>query len=178
MPQMRLVEIHAVRPRVLLVAALVAMAALPARAVAQDSASAAPPKPLLAAIAALGDYDNFLDALKATGLDAKLSSGVHTVYAPNNAAFARLNPDTLAALKADKARLTRVLSHHIIEKKFEGIDMMHAPIYTKIPTMAGDSMIIYHDKGGIKVDYKLVKIVDLPATDGVIHTVREIMLVP
>lgn len=156
-----------------LVAAVLAVA-VPSRAAAQEA-----PKPILETVAGLGEYDVLLAVLKETGLDqALVGSGPFTLYAPNNAAFARIPADTLAALKADKARLTRVLKHHVIPSKFTGIDMMNAPIYSKIPTAAGDSMTIYHDKGGIKVDYKLVKVVDVPATNGVVHTVREVMLVP
>jgi uncharacterized surface protein with fasciclin (FAS1) repeats len=174
---MSLLSAALVRPRALAAAALLLAAAVvsPSHAAAQD----APKKPILEVVSALGEYSLFLEALKATGLADKIAAGgTWTVYAPNDAAFARLNPDTLAALKADKDRLTRVLSHHVMPTKYTGMDMMNAPIYSKVPTFAGDSMVIYHDKGGIKVDYKLVKVVDIEATDGVIHTVREIILKP
>ncbi len=174
---MSLVSTFAVRPRALVAAVFVAAAALvlPSRAAAQTAAK----QPILQAVEALGEYSLFLEALKATGIAEKIAAGgTWTIYAPNDAAFARINPDTLAALKADKDRLTRVLSHHVMATRYSGIDMMNAPIYSKVPTFAGDSMVIYHDKGGIKVDYKLVKVVDIEAADGVIHTVREIILRP
>lgn len=159
--------------------ALAALALAALGAAVPATAAAQAPKPILEVVPTLGEYDMLLAALKETGLADRLAgAGPFTLYAPANSAFTRLPPDTLAALKADKARLTRVLSHHVLPARFTGVDMMNTPIYAKVPTMAGDSMVIYHDKGGIKVDRNLVKVVDIEASNGVIHTVRELILVP
>lgn len=164
-------------------AALAALALAPARAMAQEGAPSAPEPPptktIYDKLVELGSYTQLLAALDATGLADKLKApGAVTLYAPSDASFERLPADTLAALKADKARLTRVLAHHVLPDRLDGVGMMHLPIYTKVPTMNGDSMTVYHDKGGIKVDLNLVKTVDILATNGVIHTVHKVMLVP
>ncbi|MDX2194505.1 MAG: fasciclin domain-containing protein [Gemmatimonadales bacterium] len=154
----------------------VAALALPTAAAAQSAPAA---QPLLPAIAALGDFTAFAEALKATGLSAKLEGpGPFTAFAPSDAAFARIPADTMAALKADPKRFARVIAHHVLPVKVTGNDMMTLPIYTKVPTFNGDSLTIYHDKGGMKVDLSLVKVTDLPATNGVIHTVHKVILVP
>lgn len=143
---------------------------------AQDSP---PPKPLLETLAGMEDYTSLLAALDKAGFTDRLKgAGPFTVYAPNNSAFARIPAETLAVLTADPARFVRVIGHHVLPSKTTGIDMMNMPIYTKVPTSAGDSMTVYHDKGGIKVDLSLVKVVDVTATNGVIHTVHKVILVP
>ncbi len=161
-------------PRAAAALGLLVLASAPARLAAQEA-----PKPLLETIAGMEGYSTFLAVVKEAGLeDALKGAGPFTIYLPSNSSFERLPADTLAALKADKSRLARVLKHHVLPAKMTGIDMMNTPIYTKVPTMAGDSMTIYHDKGGIKVDLDLVKTVDVAASNGVIHTVHKVILVP
>jgi uncharacterized surface protein with fasciclin (FAS1) repeats len=160
--------------RTLLALGLALFVTLPAAA--QD---AAPSKPLLETLAGMEDYTSLLAALDKAGLTEKLKgAGPYTIYAPNNSAFSRIPADTMAVLTADPARFARVIGHHVLPSKTTGIDMMNMPIYTKVPTAAGDSMTVYHDKGGIKVDLSLVKTVDVNASNGVIHTVHKVILVP
>lgn len=159
-------------PRVVVALGLVTLA--PAALVAQDA-----PKPILETLAGMESASAFLAAVKEAGLEETLKgAGPFTVYVPGNSSFERIPADTLAALKADKARFTRVIKHHVLPGKVDGMVMMNLPIYSKVPTMAGDSMVVYHDKGGIKVDLNLVKTVDVLATNGVIHTVHKVILVP
>ncbi len=160
--------------RLVLVAALMLSVSI-GTAAAQDAAA---PKPLLETLAGMEDYTSLVAALEKAGLADQLKgSGPFTIYAPNNSAFARIPADTMAALTADPARFARVIGHHVLPAKTTGIDMMNMPIYTKVATAAGDSMTVYHDKGGIKVDLSLVKTVDVEATNGVIHTIHKVILV-
>lgn len=150
---------------------------MPAGAVAQDTPAAAPTRTVLETLSGMEDYSSLVAAIDKAGLTDELkSAGPFTVYAPNNSAFSRIPAETLAVLSADPARFKRVIGHHILPSKTSGIDMMNMPIYTRVPTSAGDSMTVYHDKGGIKVDLSLVKTVDLAATNGVIHTVHKVIL--
>ena len=146
-------------------------------------AQSAPPvgsnAPVIEVLASLGEFNDFVAALEAAGLADQLKgAGPFTVYAVSNSGFARIPADTMAALKADPARFKRVLAHHVLPSKVTGADMMNLPLYSKVPTMAGDSMVVYHDKGGIKVDLSLVKTGDIEAGNGVIHTVHKLILVP
>ncbi|HWA15509.1 MAG TPA: fasciclin domain-containing protein [Gemmatimonadales bacterium] len=169
---MTLAPASAVR-RALFVATLLAASSSPA--FAQEGT---PAKPLLETLVEMGDYSALIAALNKAGLTEELKgAGPYTIYAPSNSAFERIPADTLAALTADPARFKRVIAHHVLPTKTTGIDMMNMPIYTRVPTQAGDSMTVYHDKGGIKVDLSLVKTVDVVATNGVIHTVHKVILV-
>ncbi len=146
---------------------------------AQSAPPAASGAPVLEVLAGLGDFNDFIAALEAAGLADQLKGpGPFTIYAVSNAGFARIPADTMAALKADPARFRRVLAHHVLPATLTGADMMNLPLYSKVPTMAGDSMVVYHDKGGIKVDLSLVKTGDIAAGNGVIHTVHKLILVP
>lgn len=136
-------------------------------------------KPVLDRLREMEGYGQFVQALEAAGIAADLAgNGPFTVYAVSDAGMARISADSMAALTADKARLKRVMGHHVLPMKLDGMGMMNLPIYAKVPTVAGDSMVVYHDKGGIKVDLSLVKTADLEASNGVIHTVHKLILVP
>lgn len=136
-------------------------------------------KPVLDRLREMEGYGQFVQALEAAGIAADLAgNGPFTVYAVSDAGMARIPADSMAALTADKARLKRVMGHHVLPMKLDGMGMMNLPIYAKVPTVAGDSMVVYHDKGGIKVDLSLVKTADLEASNGVIHTVHKLILVP
>ena len=167
---MRLPSTHALR-------SLLILAALAGAAPAAAHAQAA--KPLMDRLKEMEGFGEFAQALEATGLAKELQgNGPYTVYAVSDAGFARIPADTMAALKADPARLKRSLGHHVLPMRLDGMGMMNLAIYSKVPTMAGDSMTVYHDKGGIKVDLSLVKTADVEASNGVIHTVHKVILVP
>ena len=62
-----------------------------------------------------GTFNTLATALKAAGLvDTLKGPGPFTVFAPTDAAFAKLPPDQLQALLADKAKLTAVLTYHVV----------------------------------------------------------------
>ena len=159
--------------------AVVLLLLAPGAAGAQSAPSVASSAPVLDVLAGLGDFNDFIAALEAAGLADQLKGpGPFTIYAVSNSGFARIPADTMAALKADPARFKRVLAHHVLPARLTGADMMNIPLYSKVPTLAGDSMVVYHDKGGIKVDLSLVKTGDIEAGNGVIHTVHKLILVP
>jgi uncharacterized surface protein with fasciclin (FAS1) repeats len=61
------------------------------------------------------DFSTLLTALKAADLVGTLSGpGPFTVFAPNNAAFAKIPDSVLNALLADKPALTAVLLRHVV----------------------------------------------------------------
>lgn len=164
---------HLPRPAVTALA-LLALAAAPAAAQAPAATGT-----VLARLRELGDFGTFVAALERTGIAARLDgAGPFTIYAVSDAGFARIPADTLAALEADPARFARVIGHHVLPSRLTGMDMMNLPIYARVATLAGDSMTVYHDKGGIKVDLSLVKTADAEAANGVIHTVHKVILVP
>jgi uncharacterized surface protein with fasciclin (FAS1) repeats len=102
-------------------AAIGLMAALGASALGLPAtAAAAPGQPHLNNIVqraqSAGRFTTFTALVKRAGLSDTLSGrGPYTVFAPTDAAFARLPDATLTALAADKAKLRAVLLHHVLK---------------------------------------------------------------
>ena len=101
--------------RLLLVGALLVLAL----AIAQDK------KSITQAILADKDFSTLATALKETGLDKTLDAeaGPFTLFAPTDAAFAKLPKERLDALLKDKAKLTKLLQYHVISGKSMGTDV-------------------------------------------------------
>ena len=78
----------------------------------------APTKDIVATAVAAGTFNTLARALTAAGLIETLKGpGPVTVFAPTDAAFAKLPPATLTALLADKKKLTAVLTYHVVSGK-------------------------------------------------------------
>ena len=68
---------------------------------------------------AAGDFGTLVTALQAAGLDATLADETQsfTVFAPTDAAFAMIDPETLNLLIADTDALSSVLLQHVLAAK-------------------------------------------------------------
>src|SRR5688572_9074763 len=65
-----------------------------------------------------GNFKTLVAALQAAALVETLNgTGPFTVFAPNDAAFAKLPAGTVDALLADKAKLAAVLKYHVVPGK-------------------------------------------------------------
>ena len=101
----------------------IAITALVALAIAVPAATAAPARqeaaPSIAAIAASSpQFSTLLSLVKKAGLAGTLSKpGAYTVFAPTNAAFAKVPKATLNALAKNPAQLKRVLLYHVVAGK-------------------------------------------------------------
>jgi uncharacterized surface protein with fasciclin (FAS1) repeats len=92
------------------VAAAAALVTLPALASAQKKEKA-PMKNIVQVAVEAGSFNTLVTAVKAAGLVETLSGpGPFTVFAPTDAAFAKLPAGTIEALLADKAKLTSILT--------------------------------------------------------------------
>ena len=119
-----------------------------------------------------GSFNTLVTAVKAAGLvDTLKSPGPFTVFAPTDAAFAKLPKATLDALLADKAGLTAVLTYHVVS----GVVMAKDVKAGKVKTVQGSELTISTD-GGVKVDGANVVQTDIVATNGVIHVIDSVVL--
>ena len=72
-------------------------------------------KDLVDTAVSAGNFNTLATALKVAGLiDTLKGPGPFTVFAPTDAAFAKLPQEQLRALLADKAKLTAVLTYHVV----------------------------------------------------------------
>ena len=119
-----------------------------------------------------------VEAVTAADLGATLSgTGPFTVFAPTNDAFASLlqelgvTKDQLDALLADKAKLTAVLTYHVVPGKVMAQDVKAG----KVKTVQGSDLTV-STAGGVKVDAANVVKTDIVADNGVIHVIDSVVL--
>jgi len=122
-----------------------------------------------------GDFNTLVTAVKAAGLVETLKGqGPFTVFAPTDAAFAKIPPAQLDALLKDKAALTRVLTYHVVAGKYAAADVV---TMTRVKTVEGQSLTI--DAGdAVMVDNAAVIKTDIETSNGVIHVIDSVMLPP
>ncbi len=120
-----------------------------------------------------GQFNTLAKALQQAGLvDTLKGSGPFTVFAPTDAAFAKIPADQLNALLADKAKLTKVLTYHVVPGKVTSDQVKSG----EVATVEGQPLMIEASAGGVKVnDAKVIK-TDIMATNGVIHVIDTVVL--
>ena len=105
--------------RMLVVAAALAMF------VAPPAVQAARQKDIVDTAVAAGNFKTLAAALQAAGLvDTLKGKGPFTVFAPTDEAFAKIPKAALDALIADKAKLTKVLTYHVVAGKVMAADVV------------------------------------------------------
>jgi uncharacterized surface protein with fasciclin (FAS1) repeats len=120
-----------------------------------------------------GGFTTLAKALEAAGLVETLKGpGPFTVFAPTDEAFAKLPAGTLDALLADKAKLTKVLTYHVVPGKVMAADVVKLKSAT---TVQGQDVRI-STQPGVKVDSANVTKTDVVASNGVIHVIDAVIL--
>ncbi len=125
---------------------------------------------------AAGDFKTLAKALQAAGLvDTLKGAGPFTVFAPTDAAFAKLPAGTLDALLKDKAKLTKVLTYHVVAGKVTAADVVKL---TSAKTVQGQSLAINASdaSSGVKVGTAKVVKADVMASNGVIHVIDSVLI--
>ena len=119
-----------------------------------------------------GTFNTLATALKAAGLVETLKGpGPFTVFAPTDAAFAKIPPAQLQALLADKAKLTAVLTYHVVP----GVVMSKDVKPGMVKTVQGSALSVT-TMDGVKVNDAKVTAVDIVADNGVIHVIDTVVL--
>jgi uncharacterized surface protein with fasciclin (FAS1) repeats len=156
-------------------AAIIGLAAAEAGAqgAAQTTSSA---KDIVTIASEAGSFNTLVTAVKAAGLVETLQgAGPFTVFAPNDAAFAKLPPGTLEGLLKDKAQLTAVLTYHVVPGRIMAADVVKAGM-AKPTTVNGKSLNIEVRNGQVFVDGARVVSTDITAKNGVIHVLDAVVL--
>ena len=121
---------------------------------------------------AAGDFKTLTTALQKAGLvDTLKGKGPFTVFAPTDAAFAKVPKDQLDALLADKEKLTAVLTYHVVPGTVMAKDVKAGAV----KTVQGSSLTV-STSGGVKVDNANVVKADIVADNGVIHVIDTVVL--
>jgi uncharacterized surface protein with fasciclin (FAS1) repeats len=121
-----------------------------------------------------GSFTTLVTAIQAAGLVETLKGeGPFTVFAPTDAAFAKVPADTLSALLADKAALAGVLTYHVVAGAVMSGDVVKLE---SAATVNGQSVAIKVVDGKVFVDDAEVTTVDVAASNGVIHVIDSVIL--
>ena len=122
---------------------------------------------------AAGSFNTLVAAVKAAGLvDTLKGEGPYTVFAPTDAAFAKIPEDQLKALLADQGALVKVLTYHVVPGKLMAADVAEGAS----ATTAEGSKLTITTKDGVKVDEARVVQTDIMASNGVIHVIDTVIM--
>lgn len=172
------------RFKTLAIAAATALAILPSTASAGEGSKGN----LVAAAMKSNDHQTLVAAVKAAGLvDTLASGGPFTLFAPTDAAFARLPAGTVdnLLLPANRDKLKSVLTYHVVPGKITAAELVEAIRKnggtatlttvqggTLTASLSGSSVAIT-DAGGRKAT---VTTADLMQSNGVIHVTDAVSL--
>ena len=144
-------------------------------AVATVARPAAAQQDIVETAVAAGQFTTLAKALGEAGLVETLKGpGPFTVFAPTDAAFAKVPKPVLDRLLADKAQLTKVLTYHVVAGKVMAADVKAGPVNT----VAGVPARIRVAGGKVRIDNANVVKTDIVASNGVIHVIDAVILPP
>lgn len=162
------------RTRVL-ATALIGLATLTATtATAQSTARRAPTADIVETAVAAGSFTTLAAALQAAGLvDVLKGDGPFTVFAPTDAAFAKLPAGTVEALLKDKAKLAAILTYHVVPGNVKAADVMKL---SSAKTVQGQEVSIAVRAGKVMINNATVTQADIAARNGTIHVIDTVIL--
>jgi uncharacterized surface protein with fasciclin (FAS1) repeats len=136
-----------------------------AKGYAAPSNSGAPGLDIVETAAAAQEFSILIRAVRAAGLDDVLrGEGPFTVFAPRDAAFARLPEGTIDALLADNDKLVAVLSYHVVPERLTAADLLQQREFT---TAQGQKL---------SLEKLNVATADINASNGIIHIINDVLI--
>mgnify|MGYP001549261828 FL=1 len=123
-----------------------------------------------------GQFNTLAAALEAAGLIGTLKSdGPFTVFAPTDAAFAKLPAGTVESLlkPENKDQLIAILTYHVVPGNVMAADVVELSSAT---TVNGSDVAITVDSGSVRIDNATVIKTDIGASNGVIHVIDTVIL--
>ncbi len=140
-----------------------------------------PPPPVeklnvIQALTAAGNFNTFIQAIQTAELTTMLQGeGPFTVFAPTDAAFAKIPTSDLNALLADKPRLISLLSYHIVEGHFTSVELAN-PMINRLRSAQGSNLVISGNT--IEKANFVTRDIAIATSDSVIHSIDTVLTVP
>ena len=161
---------------VALAASALALASVASAAPTAAAAPAMDGKSIVQTAVGAKQFTTLVALVKKAGLAGALSGkGQLTVFAPTDAAFAKVPKATLDALGKDPALLKSVLLYHVVSGKVTAADVVKL---TSAKTLQGASAKISVKGGKVFIDKARVVTPDVMASNGVIHVINSVILPP
>lgn len=121
-------------------------------------------------------FNTLVAAVQAAGLESTLrSDGPFTVFAPTDAAFAKLPAGTvdMLLLPENKDKLVSILTYHVVSGKVESKDLAGKTL--KAETAQG-SKIFVDGRNGVEIDAAKVVKADIKTSNGIIHVIDTVLM--
>jgi len=152
----------------------VAVAASVTLILALAGPAAAQQKDVVDTAVAAGTFKSLVAAVQAAGLVDQLKGpGPFTVFAPTDEAFAKIPKADLDALLKDKAKLTKVLTHHVFAGNANSKDLA---MLKDLSVADGGRLTIEAGKGTLKVGGANVVKADIAVSNGIIHVIDAVLI--
>jgi transforming growth factor-beta-induced protein len=137
----------------------------------------APTKDIVVLAQSNSDLSTLVTALNAANLTSVLKgSGPFTVFAPTNAAFAKLAPGVLDLLIANPSALADVLKYHVVSGKVMSSALKNGTVQT---LLTGKTISVAVSGMSVKLNGSTnVTTADVETTNGVVHLIDEVLLPP
>jgi uncharacterized surface protein with fasciclin (FAS1) repeats len=119
------------------------------------------------------NFSTLLSAIKTAELVDTLSgAGPFTVFAPTNAAFAKIPEDTLKATLADKDKLTKLLTYHVVDGTVTSADLASKP---ELMTLAGSAVKV-STVSGVTINNAKVTNADMQCGNGIVYVIDTVLM--
>jgi uncharacterized surface protein with fasciclin (FAS1) repeats len=174
---MTTVRIRTSLPVTALVAVLTALALVAGNATPQAEAAPVAGKNIVQTAVATGQFTTLVSLVKKAGLAGALSGrGKLTVFAPTDAAFAKVPKATLAKLGRNRALLRSVLLYHVAKGNVKAAQVT---MLKSAPTLNGKRVRITVRNGSVYLNgnSRVVK-ADVAASNGTIHVIDRVLIPP
>jgi uncharacterized surface protein with fasciclin (FAS1) repeats len=155
-----------------------AAAGLVGMAIAAGSALARATENIVETAVAAGQFKTLTAAINAAGLTKTLEgAGPFTVFAPTDAAFAKLPAGTVDNLlkPENKAQLVAILTYHVVPGAVMAADVVKL---MEAKTVNGKTVAVHATGSWVMVNNARVTGTDIPASNGVIHVIDSVLLPP
>ena len=126
-----------------------------------------------------GNFKNLVAALTAAGLvDTLKGAGPFTVFAPSDAAFAKLPAGVVAELvkPENKDSLSRILQYHVTNGRVTAAQINAMTLPANVTMLAGGTTTVTRDGVTLKLNGAIVTQADVLATNGIIHVIDTVIL--
>jgi uncharacterized surface protein with fasciclin (FAS1) repeats len=140
------------------------------------TAARAETKDIVEVASGAGQFATLVTAVKAAGLvDTLKGKGPFTVFAPTDAAFAKLPKGTVEDLlkPENKAKLAAILTYHVVPSRIMSSDIKGKKTAAK--TVQGGELAV-DATSGVKIDNANVVTADVGASNGVIHIIDTVLM--
>lgn len=107
--------------------------------------------------------------------------GPFTVFAPTDAAFAKLPPGTVADLlkPENRPKLIKILTYHVIAgREYTSARLIAMDPPFTLQMLEGNTTLITQSGNNLRINNATIIIADVLATNGIIHAIDTVILPP